>query len=66
MRNINNGTISKDYVLSKVSQIKIFSKYLNISEDIIKDCINNGTLISNPLRVDIHPSAGFRYNNKIN
>lgn len=64
MRNINNSTISKDYVLSKVSQIKIFSKYLNISEDVIKDCINNGTLISNPLRVDIHPSAGFRYNNK--
>lgn len=63
-RNVNNGLLNKAYILSKVSQITIFSTYLDIPDNIIQDCINNNTLILSPLRDDIHPTCGFRYDNK--
>ena len=59
-----NTILNKEYILSKVSQISIFSAYLNISEDIIQNCIDTGRLIVSPLRNDIHPTCGFRYDNR--
>ena len=64
MRNINSGKLTKNAVLSKISQISIFSYYMNIPEALIKHCIDTGELICSPLRNDEHPTAGFRYDNK--
>lgn len=64
MRSINSSKLTKDYILSKVSQITIFATYLGISDKIIQYCIDSGELICSPLRDDKHPTAGFRYNNK--
>lgn len=59
-----NFKLTKDYILSKVDQITIFSVYFNLPINIINDCIDKGTLIKSPLRYDAHPTCGFRYNNK--
>lgn len=64
MRNINSSKLTKQTILEKVSQVNIFATYLGISVETIYNCINNGELICNPLRIDNHPTAGFRYNNK--
>lgn len=60
-RNINTGTLNKRYVLSKVSQITIFSTYLNLSDAIIQHCIDTDEHILSPLRYDVNPTCGFRY-----
>lgn len=63
-RNINNSNLTKGYILSKISQIKIFSVYLNIPETIIQHCINTGELICSTIRIDNHPTCGFKYDNR--
>lgn len=63
-RSILSGNISKEYILKNVSQVSIFSKYLNLPEDIIQHCIDTGDLICSPIRIDRNPTVGFRYNNK--
>ena len=63
-RNINSTKLTKQLILSKVSQVTVFATYLNLSDKIIQYCIDSGELICNPLRDDIHPTAGFRYDNK--
>lgn len=63
-RTINNSELTKDFILSKISQINIFSTYTGIDVKIIEHCINSGELISSPFRIDEHPSFGFRYNNR--
>ena len=63
-RNINNSKLTKDSILSKVSQINIFSAYTGIDINVIQECIDKGTLISSPFREDNHPSFGFRYDNR--
>lgn len=63
-RNINTGTLNKDYVLGKVSQITIFSTYLNLSDAIIQHCIDTDEHILSPLRYDVNPTCGFRYDYK--
>lgn len=65
-RNINSTKLTKEYVLSKVSQITIFSTYLNLSDKIIQYCIDSGELICSPIRDDVHPTCGFRYDKKVN
>lgn len=62
-RGIKND-LTKDYILSKVSQERIMSTYLNIPIEVVKDCIETGNLICSPLRVDRHPTFGFAFNNK--
>lgn len=62
--NINSTRLSKRYVLEKVSQITIFSTYLNLPKSVIENCIETGDLIISPLRVDRHPTCGFRYDDK--
>lgn len=59
-----NFKLTKNYILSKIDQTTIFSKYFNIPIDIINHCIDTGELIKSPLRFDKHPTCGFRYNNK--
>ena len=63
-RGINTSKLNKQYILSKVSQITIFSSYLNLSDIIIQRCIDTGELIVSPLRDDNHPTCGFKYDNK--
>ena len=63
-RNINNAKLDKNFILSKISQISIFSAYLGLSEEDIKHYIDTGELIISPLRYDRHPTCGFRYDNR--
>ena len=63
-RNINNAKLDKNFILSKISQISIFSAYLGLNEEDIKHCIDTGELIISPLRYDRHPTCGFRYDNR--
>lgn len=63
-RNINNSKLTKDSILSKVSQINIFSAYTGIEPEIIQNCIDKGEFICSPFRDDKHPSFGFRYDNR--
>ena len=63
-RNINSSKLTKQLILSKVSQVTIFSTYLNLSDKLVQYCIDTGELICSPIRDDIHPTCGFRYDNK--
>lgn len=63
-RNINSTKLTKQLILSKVSQVTIFSTYLNLSDKLVQYCIDTGELICSPIRDDIHPTCGFRYDNK--
>jgi hypothetical protein len=62
-RGIKNN-LSKEYILSKISQEQIISVYTGIDIQLIFNCIETGRLISSPFRYDKHPSFGFAYNNK--
>ena len=64
MRDINSSKLTKQTILEKVSQITIFATYLGLPVELVQHCINSGELICNPLRLDNHPTAGFKYNNK--
>ena len=63
-RTITNGNLTKEFILSKISQVSIFSAYIGIDTDVIEHCIATGEFISSPFRVDEHPSFGFRYDNR--
>ena len=63
-RNINSSKLTKQLILSKVSQVTIFSTYLNLSDKLVQYCIDTGELICSPIRDDVHPTCGFRYDNK--
>ena len=62
-RNINTENVNKNYVLSKVSQVTIFSTYFDIPIETIQWCIDSGKFICSPIREDVHPTFGFRYDN---
>lgn len=63
-RTITNGNLTKEFILSKISQVSIFSAYIGVDAEIIQHCIDTGEFISSPFRVDEHPSFGFRYDNR--
>lgn len=63
-RTITNGNLTKEFILSKISQVSIFSAYTGVDTEIIEHCINTGEFISSPFRVDEHPSFGFKYDNR--
>ena len=63
-RNINNAKLTKDSILSKVSQVSIFSAYTGLEPEVIQHCIDTGEFICSPFREDNHPSFGFRYDNR--
>ena len=62
-RGIKNN-LSKTFILSKVSQDLIFSKYTGIPIEIINKCVTENSLICSPFRNDRHPTVGFAYNDK--
>lgn len=59
-----NTKLNKEYILSKVDQITIFSVYFNLPINIIQHCIDTGEFIVSPIRIDTHPTCGFRYDNR--
>ena len=63
-RTVTNGNLTKEFILSKISQVSIFSAYTGVDAEIIEHCIDTGEFISSPFRVDEHPSFGFRYGNR--
>ena len=64
-RNVNTSKLTKDYIESKVSQVSIMSRYLDIPVEVINDCIENNTLIESVFRDnDTHKSMGFAFNKK--
>lgn len=64
-RTPNTVNLTKDYIESKVSQVAIMAKYLNIPVDIIEDCIEHGHLIQSVFRDDdTNNSMGFAINRK--
>lgn len=63
-RNISFTKLTKQNILNKVSQVTIFSTYLNLSDAIVQNCIDTGELICSPIREDKHPTCGFKYDNK--
>ena len=62
-RNINTENVNKNYILEKISQVTIFSTYF-IPAETIQICIETGRFICSPIREDVHPTVGFKYNNK--
>ena len=63
-RSINSGSVTKSFVLSKVSQESIFSAYFDIPINVINHCVETGELICSPIREDRHPTVGFKYDNR--
>ncbi len=63
-RTINSSKLTKEYIFTHVSQELIFSKYFNLSVNIINHCIETGDLILSPIREDKHPTCGFKYDNR--
>lgn len=63
-KNIKTYKLTKKIILDKVSQITIFSTYLNLPIQTINECIATGELICSPIRDDVHPTCGFKYDNK--
>lgn len=53
----NSKQITKEYLLTKVGEVAIFCKYLNLSS------IREEELICNPLRNDKNPTASFKWVN---
>lgn len=52
-RNINNAKLTKDSILSKVSQVSIFSAYTGLEPEVIQHCIDTGEFICSPLEKTI-------------
>ena len=64
-RNPFTSNLTKAYIESKVSQVKIMAYYLDIDEDVINDCINKCHLIPSVFRDDdYNGSMGFTFNAK--
>lgn len=64
-RTISTTKLTKAYIESKISQVKIMSYYLDIEETIINDCIEHAHLIQSVFRDDdYNNSMGFAFNVK--
>ena len=64
-RNPSTSHLTKEYIETKISQVAIMSKYLNIPCEVIEDCINHNKLIQSVFRDDdFNWSMGFAYNKK--
>lgn len=62
-RNPYTTNLTKSYIESKVSQISIMSKYLDIPVEVIEECIASNKLIPSIFRDDdVNGSMGFTYN----
>jgi len=57
--------LTVNYIRDKFDQVSVFSKFLDISEDTIIECIKFGNTIYSPIRpIDNDPSVGFKFDNK--
>jgi len=56
--------LTKSYILNTYDQVDMFAKFLQIDRNVILDCIKYNSIILSPIREDILPSVGFRFNNK--
>ena len=57
--------LTVNYIRDKFEQVSIFSKFLDISEDTVIECIKFRSTILSPIRPsDNEPSVGFAYDNK--
>lgn len=64
-RSVNTAKLTKAFIESKVSQVKIMSYYLDIDESVINDCIEHSHLIQSVFRDDdYNGSMGFTINVK--
>lgn len=64
-RGIGTTHLTKDYIESKISQVAIMAKYLDIPIEVINDCIEHGHLIKSVFRDDdTNNSMGFAFNRK--
>ena len=63
-RGVTNCEITKQSIFNKISQVAIFSAYTDIPIETINWCIDKGKLINSPFREDLHPSFGFKYDNR--
>lgn len=64
-RSVATSKLTKDYIESKISQVSIMSKYLDIPVEVIEDCIEHNKLITSVFRDDDrNKSMGFTYNKK--
>lgn len=64
-RTVLTTNLTKAYIESKISQVKIMSYYLDIDEAIINDCVEHGHLINSVFRDDdYNNSMGFAFNAK--
>lgn len=64
-RSVNTANLTKEFIESKVSQISIMSRYLDIPIEVISDCVEHNTLITSIFRDDdTNKSMGFAYNKK--
>ena len=62
-RNPLTSKLTKELIETRISQIDIMSKYLNIDKSIINDCIEHNRLIKSVFRDDdTDASMGFKYN----
>ena len=53
--------LGKAYVLVTLQQSEIFSRFMGISQSVIDNCTDRGTLIVSPLRSDKSATCGFKY-----
>ena len=64
-RNVCTSKLTKAFIESKISQVKIISYYLDIEEEVINDCIEHNHLIPSVFRDDdYNGSMGFTINAK--
>ena len=64
-RGIGTAKLTKAFIESKVSQVKIMAYYLDIEESVINDCIEHSHLIPSVFRDDdYNGSMGFTINAK--
>ena len=64
-RNVCTSKLTKAFIESKISQVKIISYYLDIEEEVINDCIEHSHLIPSVFRDDdYNGSMGFTINAK--
>lgn len=62
-RNPYTTNLTKTFIESKISQVTIMSKYLDIPVEVIEDCIASNKLIPSIFREDdTNGSMGFTYN----
>ena len=59
-RSVLSSNLTKAFIESRVSQVKIMSYYLGIEESVIEDCIKHNHLIPSVFRDDdYNGSMGF-------